>query len=622
MSGGKWDLRGIVWWLPGLAVLLAGALLYSPFGVSLSAGRVVVAVAMVALGASAAWRWWWARPVPAEPEAGTLTPVRKPDPPADARTRRLARLSRALAAEALVAAGFAVVGVAAVSMPVSLAFVWAGAFFVALGTCELVVGAHRDEVLVSSTALAGWQVLAGSVLATLPYRTGLDFTAWTILALLVTGVAMVVRGVRLTAPLPRASTLRWWRPVSVGVQLIVLAGALGWYGTIVTQAARQQDEQGRLAAFYAVPQGLSPAAPGTVIRSSPLPLPGVRGQGWRLLYWSQDGQGRPTVSSGVVIAPLGPAANRPILNYTHGTVSLGADCAPSRQADFASTMRPWLDGALERGWVVAASDYAGAAGTGDGEHYLVTADQGRDAVNAARAARNLPGTGAGTDMVIYGVSQGGLISLAAAALTPGYAPELHLVADAANAAASDIAGILQARPPQLVNGWAVVPFLTTQFPKAYPNLDPNALLTPQAALRNREIAAAGCAATPFSALLPRLTALPGLGDYFKGDPLADPAWRKAFEENRAPDMPPGIPVYLAHGLDDELVPAKFTAALAQRYCAAGIDVTTQWNPGVGHDNDNEMAVAPKVLDWFSARLAGQSPPGTCGRPLPAGLAEH
>ncbi|QIS06043.1 hypothetical protein F5X71_30380 [Nocardia brasiliensis] len=622
MSGGSWDPRGIAWWLPGLAVLLAGVLLYSPFGVSLVAGRVVVAGAMVAVSASAAARWWWTRRGTVEPETSTLTPVRKHDPQARAQARRLARRGHALAAEALLAAGFAALGAAALTMPVTLAFVWTGAFFLVIGGCGLAARAERDEVLVASTALAGWQLFAGLVLTTLPYRTGLDFTAWTIGALLVTGAAMVLRGARLSAPLPRASAMRWWRPVALGVHIIVLAGALGWYGTIVTQAVRQRDEQGRLAAFYEVPQGLSPAAPGTVIRSAPLSLPGVHGHGRRILYWSQDGQGRPTVSSGVVIAPLGDATNRPILNYTHGTVSLGADCAPSRQSDFAATMRPWLDGALDRGWVVAASDYAGAAGTGDGEHYLVTADQGRDAVNAARAARNLPGTGAGTDMVIYGVSQGGLISLAAAALTPGYAPELHLVADAANAAASDIAGILRARPPQLVNGWAVVPFLTTQFPKVYPNLDPTALLTPQAALRNREIAAAGCAATPFSALLPRLTALPGMGEYFKGDPLADPAWRRAFEENRAPDMPPGIPVYLAHGLDDELVPPKFTAALAQRYCAAGTDVTTQWNPGVGHDNENEQAVAPKVLEWFTARLAGQSPPGTCGLPLPASLTEH
>ncbi|PXX68780.1 alpha-beta hydrolase superfamily lysophospholipase [Nocardia tenerifensis] len=599
MSDGKartWDVRGIAWWLPGLAVILSGVLLYSPFGVSLIEGRFVVAVAMLLLGASAAARWWMTRTDGEAP-------------------RRLVHARRSLGVEAVLAAGFGVLGIAASTMPVSLSLVWVGAFWIALGGCGLLAGARRDDVVVASAALAGWQVLAGAILATLPFRTGLDFTAWTILSLVSTGVAMVVRGVRLTAPLPRLSALRWWRPAAVSVQLIVLAVVAGWYGTVVTQAARQDAEQARLAAFYEVPQGVSPEPPGTVIRSSPMSLPGVNGRGQRILYWSQDRNGAPTVSSGMVWTPLTEGADRPILNFAHGTVSLGAECAPSRQSGIAASM-PWLNDALGRGWVVAASDYAGAAGTGDGEHYLVAADQGRDTVNAARAARNLPGTGASTDMLIYGVSQGGLVSLAAAAQSPTYAPELHLVADAATAPASDIAGILRERPPQLLDGWAVVPFLTTQYAKAYPQLDPNALLTPQAAARNHELAEAGCAATPFAALFPRLTVIPGMGDYFKGDPLADPRWRRAFEDNRAPDMSPGTPVYLAQGLDDQLVPPKFTAALVERYCAAGTPVTTQWNPGVGHDNHNEKAVSPRVIQWFAAHLTKTPTPNNCPDPLP------
>lgn len=615
MSGSKartWDARGIAWWLPGLAVIVSGVLLYSPFGVSLIAGRVVVAVAMLVLAASAAARWWLAGRAQSPDAASDHTGGHDPG---------LGHARRLLGVEALLAAGFAVFGGAAMTMSVSTALMWVGACWIGVGLCALLAGTRRDEVVVASAALAGCQVLAGVILTTLPFRTGLDFTAWTIIALLITGTAMAVRGVRLTVPLPRASALRWWRPAAVTVQLVVLVATVGWYGTIVTQAAQQTAEQDRLAAFYEVPQGISPGAPGTVIRSAPMSLPGVHGRGWRILYWSQDRHGTPAVSSGMVFTPLTEGTNRPILNFAHGTVSLGADCAPSRQSEIASSM-PWLNDALGRGWVVAASDYAGAAGTGDGEHYLVAADQGRDTLNAARAAHNLPGSGAGADMVIYGVSQGGLISLAAAALSPTYAPELHLVADAANAAASDIAGILRARPPQLLNGWAVTPFLTTQYAKAYPQLDPNALLTPQAAARNHEMAGAGCAATPFAALFPRLTIVPGMGDYFKGDPLADPGWLHAFEENRAPDMPPGIPVYLAHGLDDQLVPPKFTAALVDRYCSAGSRVTTQWNPGVGHDNDNEKAVSPRVIQWFADRLAGTPSPDNCGQPLPASLTGH
>ncbi|MFG1791711.1 lipase family protein [Nocardia sp. NPDC049149] len=602
-----WDARGIAWWAPGVAVVVAGGLLFSPFGVSLVAGRVVVAVAMLMLATSAAVRWWFAgRSAKTDPSADHAGPA---EPESGPRTRRL------LSVEAVLAAGFAVVGLAALTMPVSVALVWVGACWLAVGICGLLAGTRRDDVLVASAPLAGWQVLAGVILATLPFRTGLDFTAYTIIALLSTGAAMIVRGLRLTTPLPRAGALRWWRPAAATVQLVVLAVTVGWYGTVVAHAVGQDAEQRRLDAFYAVPQGISPAAPGTVIRTSPMSLPGVRGTGQRILYWSQDGRGAPTVSSGMIWTPPGPGANRPILNFAHGTVGLGADCAPSRISRIADSM-PWLNDALGRGWVVAATDYAGAAGTGDGEHYLVTADQGRDTLNAARAARTLPGTGAGADMVIYGVSQGGLISLAAAAQSPTYAPELHLVADAANAPASDVAGILRELPPQLLKGWAVAPFLTTEYAKVYPELDLNALITPAAALRNREMAEAACAATPPAAMVPRLIAAQGMGDYFKGDPLGDPGWRRAFEANRAPDMPAGIPVYLAHGLDDQLVPPKLTAALIDRYCAAGTRVTAQWNPGVGHDDKNEQVTSPRVLQWFADHLADTPTSNSCGQPIP------
>ncbi|GAA5042491.1 lipase family protein [Nocardia callitridis] len=663
--GRKWDVRGLVWVISGVAVLVSALLLYRPFGVSLVAGRVVVAVAMLVVAGSVGWRWWAARrsvehgdsidgerdtasvttasdarpatsgaatasdePSQGSPAArsgwaarGESTSVRRSsgvklltssassDPDRDRRSRRV------LGIEAVFAVGAAMLGFAAIGASASVAMVWVGGFFVGVGLFELIAGARRDDPLAASAALAGWWVFIGVVVATFPFRTGLDFTAYTLVALVVTGISMVVRGVRLTLPLPRASALRWWRPVAAAVQLVVLIVGVGFYVNLVAQAANERTEQTRLDAFYEVPKDIPAGAPGTVIRSAPLTPSGVDGDGWRVLYWSQDRNGTPTVSSGLVFAPHGGTTNRPIMNYAHGTVSLGAECAPSRRGAVAETM-PWLEDAIARGWVVAATDYAGAAGTDDdGEHYLVAADQGRDTLNAARAARNLP-TGAGTDMLIYGVSQGGLISLAAAALAHDYTPELHLVADGAGAPASDLSGILADDPPSLLHGWAVTPFVINQFPKVYPQLDPNALLTPQAAARNREAAAATCTGTPAAALLPRLAVLTGMGDYFAIDPLSNPAWRSAFDENRAPDLPPGVPVYLSHGLADELIPAKFTASLTRRYCAAGIPVTTQWVPDTGHDLNTEKAVYPKMFQWFADHLTNTPTPNTCADPLP------
>jgi len=137
-----------------------------------------------------------------------------------------------------------------------------------------------------------------------------------------------------------------------------------------------------------------------------------------------------TVSSGVVYAPADVGSNRLVVAWAYGTIGLAPNCAPSRQV-VDTTISPWLNQMLDRGWVVTAPDYVGAGGTGGPgvtEKYLIGAEQGRDLLNSVRAARNIPDAGAGTRFALYGHLQGGLVALFGAALAPTYTPELTLVA--------------------------------------------------------------------------------------------------------------------------------------------------------------------------------------------------
>ena len=73
-----------------------------------------------------------------------------------------------------------------------------------------------------------------------------------------------------------------------------------------------------------------------------------------------------------------------------------------------------------------------------------------------------------------------------------------------------------------------------------------------------------------------------------------------FEPDRAPDLS-GIPVYLAAGRSDQMVPPENTERLAQVLREAGADITLDWQPG-GHSIGPDEIQAAR--NWFAARIFG------------------
>ncbi len=233
-----------------------------------------------------------------------------------------------------------------------------------------------------------------------------------------------------------------------------------------------------LPAFYAVPDPLSTGAPGTLIKSEDLgPVAG--GERYRIMYHSRSIQGADIPVTGLVFVPSGPAPAepRPVLAWAHGTTGAADQCAPSLGGYDPVYLTQWL----ERGYVVAATDYQGM-GTPGLHPYLVGDSEGRGVLDSVRAAEALLVAHAGRDVMIFGHSQGGHAALFANELAPTYAPELRILGTIAAAPASQLYAAWNLIQTSPVVGAAVI-LMGAAFADQYPGLDLHAVFTDEAVAR-------------------------------------------------------------------------------------------------------------------------------------------
>lgn len=185
---------------------------------------------------------------------------------------------------------------------------------------------------------------------------------------------------------------------------------------------------------------ISGKTPGTLLSREEIAVSISGARAWKVRYISKDVNGVLHEVSGLVIAPTAPGMNRKLLTWCHGTTGLGDAACPSAQPgpvrdlityfDAPSTQQidygvPGLQGWINDGYVVCATDYQGL-GTAGQHQYVVNRTQARDAVYLARVARQMD-VGAGIKLGCIGWSQGGGGSAAVAELDAADYGELKLV---------------------------------------------------------------------------------------------------------------------------------------------------------------------------------------------------
>lgn len=367
--------------------------------------------------------------------------------------------------------------------------------------------------------------------------------------------------------------------------------------------------------FYQWEETGGAAAPGDILRIEPYPGAPKGATAWRVLYQSTDLQGKPKAVSGVVIAPEGkPAtANRPVIAWAHPTTGVATRCAPSLASNFY-TRTEGLQAFLDRGFVVAATDYPGL-GTSGAHPYLVGVSEARSVLDSVRAAMKIEEAGAAPRFVVWGHSQGGHAAFFTGQLAADYAPDLELAGVAAAAPATDLATLLH----DDINGKAgkvLTAFALWSWNRVHDApLDPLISSETKKAVDN---VSADCLESGLQGLLIGRAERPLNENFFNADITQTEPWKTLLARNTPPPASPGAPLFIAQGAADKLVRPQVTVDYAKALCRNGASVRLDWIEGAGHLESGPKSVE-KVAQWMTARFQGAAPESDCDRILSGAL---
>lgn len=402
-------------------------------------------------------------------------------------------------------------------------------------------------------------------------------------------------------------TTRWrWLWIAAGVLAILVAAAVAGWAIFVHES--RPDAPG---AFYAAPSPLSDGPPGTIIRSEIVDGFHSGATAHRVLYKSTGYDGSPAAVSGLIVVPEGapPEGGRRIIAYTHGTVGVASNCAPSLVTNQEQQPLLYEGGGelLEAGYVVAASDYQGL-GTPGPHPYLVGESEAMNELDIVRAAQNLTGAYAGNEFVVWGHSQGGHASLFTGQLAAGYAPELQLVGVAAGAPVPNLKDLFEVNLKTTV-GKVLISMALQSWARVYDDASLDQIATPVARPLVGRIAR-NCLYTRQQILASVPASLALNLTFLHTPPWESEPWRTIVEKNNPGATRTNAPLLIVQGDADPIVAPDVTARFVDKLCAAGETVEVRVLEDTAHLDAGHVAV-PGVVQWIADRFAGKPAPTTC-----------
>jgi pimeloyl-ACP methyl ester carboxylesterase len=400
--------------------------------------------------------------------------------------------------------------------------------------------------------------------------------------------------------------------------------------------------------FYQAAARLAPAGKlGTVLARQPVAtaIPGA--EAWRIAYVSSDRAGRPTVVTGLVVAPKGkpPAGGRPILAWAHGTTGTAQSCGPSQVQDPAQNLNQyflvggtsWTDFGvpaatqfIKAGYVLVATDYQGLGGGGRSQ-YMVTTTQARETIDSIRAAGSLGLAGPNRKAAIYGWSQGGGVTITAAGM-PGYVAQkgtafdgIELVGFVAMAP-PDVAVLAPKGPLDDAAAQKVLAGMAGTFSdnvfnfthyamsiwgtaNAYSGLKLTDVFTDEGAKAVDDIVSKKCMHAAADTMNFAYGAT--FKSLMRDQPANGPAWVAALVDGSVPDVKPAAPVLIFFGTKDTAVPPVMGQLYREQMCKLGANVARVQLPGEQNHYTTPGMSGSQYVPWIMDRFAGKPAPDGC-----------
>ncbi|WP_405663413.1 alpha/beta fold hydrolase [Streptomyces sp. NBC_00079] len=429
------------------------------------------------------------------------------------------------------------------------------------------------------------------------------------------------------------------RLLAVAVSTATCLGVSSLPATAVQPAGPVVSRGVTIPEFYTPPADL-PSADGALVRSEPLPLalslPGIDGPlpgtATRLMYKSTDSAGRPVAVTGAYIEPAAAwkgSGARPLVAVAPGTMGQGDQCAASLglQHPLRFNGRTVSVGyedlavyrLLAKGIAVVVTDYPGLGATDRLHTYVNRVDEGHAVLDAVRAARSLPGTSitSGSRVALFGYSQGGGATAAAAELQPSYAPDVTLAGTYSGAPPADLTEVTKAIDGSDLAGalgWSVNGFLQSD-PALRPIADAHLNAAGRAALKDLSTMCVGDALLAYNSV--HSTGWTTDGRSVSDIIQSEPALKAFLDEQRIGTMKPASPVRVATGTGDDLVPHAQARRLAAAWCAKGADVAYKpvVLPNLGRALINHfaplLADQGDAISWLTDRLNARPAASNC-----------
>jgi len=368
---------------------------------------------------------------------------------------------------------------------------------------------------------------------------------------------------------------------------------------------------------------------------------------WRIAYVSSDAVGRKTLSTALVVAPLGrpPKGGRPVVAWAHGTTGTAQNCGPSQVPDPAQPLNqyflvggnswtdyglPAVEALVREGYVVVGTDYQGL-GAGGKHQYAVAVTNGQDAINSVRAVASMPETGAGKRAIVYGWSQGGGATIAAASLGD-YIAGKGTAADGVEfvgfvaMAPDDIAAVAPKGKLDAATAEKAVAELGASFSDnvfnfthfamtiwatqaSFPGLALTDVFTDEGARVVDAVFSAKCmhpAADTMSYAYGK-----EYRSLLRATPANPVAWVEALVRGSVPPVKPVAPVVIYWGARDVTVPPVMGLLYREQMCKLGANVTRVQLPGETDHFGTPGKAEPLYLPWMKDRLAGKPAADGC-----------